>query len=1206
MISTYYQYKKINRMRKLKRLTKKSNNCMKFLKLLIRLSLVCTLTLIMDNINTMEKVRNNNSVKTPQDLKTSQYCNINYNINITGYYNGARTSQDSEYAQDSSNSNISVVYSMVYLQYILTVLYIFIWLLNGVSWLAFIKGHKNIYKGEGSHYYVRDNNGKRVGITKGGKGANWRKTKRQINREMHARNGNRKGGLRLAHWNMGGTFLPNKMRELEREIQMRQPSIIGISEANLRDDIELNEVNIDGYDMYTSMIPEEGKMKRLVTYVREGLDVKLRDDLMDSNFCSIWLEVNLKQGGKNNRMLICQFYREHRIYGVENTEKREEQWMRWSLFMEQWRSAMEEQEEIHVLGDANFNWKQVNENQGTTNNAIIEATKDIILSQGVTQCVKKNTRYPQGNQNHKPAILDHFYTTVPDKLKNIDVIHTGFSDHSMIIAERYTRKREEIQKYTQKRSYKRFNKDEYLNELRATGWLKLYLSEDVDEAVEIFTNNIKKILDREDMAPIKVFQNRRNYCPWISEETKELMKSRDEAVKRYNENKNEENSKEASRLRKQVTATLKDEKMRSGRKKMQVLENERNTGAIWKTIGSYLNWNKKGGPPTQLIDSNGTLITSPKKMAELQNKFYIDKVKKIREKLPVGGDPCKLLRKMMQNRQRPDRTGDLEFRSVRPEEVEKIIKELKNSSASGTDWIDTAILKTSKEIILPALTHIINLSIGTSKFPEQWKIAKVIPLWKGKDAIKTVTKSYRPVALLPIASKVLERVIHEQINEHMKTNQFWHPNHHAYRKSRNTETAVIQMYDTWVQAIQEGKIATATMIDMSAAFDTVDIEILLEKCRLYNFGEKAEHLLRSYLENRKQLVSIGGKNSEILQLEAGVPQGSILGPIMYTIYTNDFPEVVHEEGCNQGQEEGGSIKFRTMCSECGAVVCFADDSTYTVISSNTNIMTNKVNKKFGEMTEYLGEQRLSVNEDKTHLMLLTTRQKKRNMLNTVRINTEEEDIELSQSEKLLGVELEENMGFDKHIDMIVEKMKTGIKALKAISKIANFTTRKNILNGVITSRLTYMIALWGGTAEYRIDKLQRLQTEALRITAKRRWEVVGRKLVSTRELLKQTGQLSVRQLKAYHTLTQVKKILTEKEPEYMYRRLTENRKHKYSTRRNVDVELIVPETNSRLAKLSFRWRGAELYNSLPREIRDETLTNFKTKTRAWVRENIEI
>ena len=299
-------------MGKLNRISKKFNNRLNLFKLLIKLCLVWTLTT--DNV--MEKFDNNtlynNSIKTSQDFETSQYSNINYNSNNigydninyssnnSGYDNSVKTSQDSENAQYSSN--ISMENSMVY-RY--TVLYIFICLLNGANWLTFIKGNKYNYKVKGSHYYLRDNNVKRVGITKGGKGANWRKTKRQINREMHAKNGNRKGGLRLAHWNMGGSFLPNKMRELEREIQMRQPSIIGISEANLRDDIEMNEVNIDGYDMYTSMVPKEGKMKRLVTYVREGLDVKLREDLMDSNFCSIWLEVNLKQGGKKKRILIC-------------------------------------------------------------------------------------------------------------------------------------------------------------------------------------------------------------------------------------------------------------------------------------------------------------------------------------------------------------------------------------------------------------------------------------------------------------------------------------------------------------------------------------------------------------------------------------------------------------------------------------------------------------------------------------------------------------------------------------------------------------------------------------------------------------------------------------------------------------------------------------------------------------------------------------
>ena len=459
--------------------------------------------------------------------------------------------------------------------------------------------------------------------------------------------------------------------------------------------------------------------------------------------------------------------------------------------------------------------------------------------------------------------------------------------------------------------------------------------------------------------------------------------------------------------------------------------------------------------------------------------------------------------------------------------------------------------------------------------------------------------------------------MHEQILENMKKNQFWHPNHHAYRKFRNTETAVIQMYDTWVEAIAEGKLAAAAMIDMSAAFDTVDIDILLAKCKLYNFGEEATSLLESYLKKRRQIVTIGGYNSEALELEAGVPQGSILGPILYTLYTNDFPEVVHDPECNEGQEEGGSIRFKTMCEKCGSVVCFADDSTYTVISEKTDTVTDRLNTKFGKMTNYLGSQRLSVNQDKTHLLLLATRQKRRYIHGRVTITTDEELIESSEKEKLLGIELEQNMGFESHINNITEKIKTGINALKSIAKISNFATRKNIMNGIITSRLIYMIGLWGGIAEHRMDKLQKLQNEAMRIVTKRKWVKKGKKLVKTKQLLIQTGQLSVRQLQAFHTLIQVKKIVVNQEPEYLYRKLTEgNRHHGHDTREyrrllelpkiEKNKELKVMETNSSLAKSTFRWRGAELYNRLPMELREEPLKNFKKKMKEWVKINIKI
>ena len=248
----------------------------------------------------------------------------------------------------------------------------------------------------------------------------------------------------------------------------------------------------------------------------------------------------------------------------------------------------------------------------------------------------------------------------------------GYSDHNMISGERIAKGGDNMPKYTQKRTYKNLNNNEYLKELEKKKWLDIYLEEeDVNRAVRIFTENMTSILNREDMAPVKTIQNRKNYCPWISEETKDLMRQRDEAVRKLNESRTPDNESEAKRLRKEVIDTLKEEKRENGRKKLEALEREKDTGKIWGCIKSYLNWNKQSGAPTMLVDKNGKPETSPKRLAELQNDFYITKVSKIREVLPKGGEPLKVLQGMMKERQRPDITQNLRFRAVLPEEIDK-------------------------------------------------------------------------------------------------------------------------------------------------------------------------------------------------------------------------------------------------------------------------------------------------------------------------------------------------------------------------------------------------------------------------------------------------------------------------------------------------------------------------------------------------------
>ena len=198
------------------------------------------------------------------------------------------------------------------------------------------------------------------------------------------------------------------------------------------------------------------------------------------------------------------------------------------------------------------------------------------------------------------------------------------------------------------------------------------------------------------------------------------------------------------------------------------------------------------------------------------------------------------------------RECSFKIKPVKEHQVIKIIKGLKNSSATGVDYIDTRTIKLIAEIIAPVLTFIINLSIQSSTFPTIWKWAKVIPLLKSMSADAILPKSYRPVALLPILSKVMEKVVFSQLVEYLEHNKLIHPNLHGSRGGHNTSTALLQLYDKWVEEVEEDKMVGVLFCDQSAAFDLCDHTILVQKLRLMGLEEGALCWVRSYLSNRKQ------------------------------------------------------------------------------------------------------------------------------------------------------------------------------------------------------------------------------------------------------------------------------------------------------------------------------------------------------------------
>ena len=501
--------------------------------------------------------------------------------------------------------------------------------------------------------------------------------------------------------------------------------------------------------------------------------------------------------------------------------------VRWAEFLGQWERALNTGLEVHVLGDLNINHCNWTDQSISSNNQtsrlrpLIDALFSQIFPLGVTQCVKGPTRHWP---NQPPSGLDHYYTNRPDKLSAVEAQFRGGSDHMLIFAVRYSSSIRSRPSYIRKRNFKNFVPSNFIAAIQQLSWLDVYLCSDVDMAVKLLSDKITFILD--EMAPMKTIQIRSNYNPWLSQQTKDMMEERDRMQKLAVETKDQEDWKKYKMLRNKINNRLKSEEKDWQRKK--IAECGQDSSKIWKNMKNILNWTSSGSP-SQLFH-NGQLVTKSQDIASTQNEFFLEKVRLIRENLPPPViDPLAKLESLMVGR-----TCNFGLTAVHPDSVDKVMTDLSNSSSFGLDLIDTKVIKLIKPEIVPALTHIVNLSITNRVFPTYWKQAKIIPLHKKDDLLNP--KNFRPVAILPVFSKVLERVIFNQIIQYLNDNNLLHPSHHAYRSGHNTTTALIQMYDTWVNAFEDGELSGVCLLDMSAAFDIVDHDLLLKKMKLYGFG----------------------------------------------------------------------------------------------------------------------------------------------------------------------------------------------------------------------------------------------------------------------------------------------------------------------------------------------------------------------------------
>ena len=350
---------------------------------------------------------------------------------------------------------------------------------------------------------------------------------------------------------------------------------------------------------------------------------------------------------------------------------------------------------------------------------------------------------------------------------------------------------------------------------------------------------------------------------------------------------------------------------------------------------------------------------------------------------------------------------------------------------------------------------------------------------------------------------------------------------------------------------------------------------------------------------------IDGHLSQPLPVVAGVPQGSILGPLLYLIFTNDLPEFVHEHDDYPDQEDHADVSHNIHCKECGGMCLFADDSTYTLSKKDPNELKQGIDAKYKVIANYMSRNKLVLNTDKTHLLVMASRAAHRVNGNFgITLNTGAEIIEPVNHEKLLGAvilsDLEWNMHLKEHEKSLFNTLTSRVNALIKVSNVADFRTQKMIANGIFMSNLVSLITLWSGCSEFLLTFLQTIQNRAAITVTKLD------NYTRTEVLLHQLGWLSVRQLGVYHSLIQIYKTKQTKKPAYFSSKFDRefHRNTRLSTGNGIYVD---KKIRNKTSKLNFSYRAVDLWNKLPRDIRFiGKLPKFKYKLKEWRKRNIPV
>ena len=761
--------------------------------------------------------------------------------------------------------------------------------------------------------------------------------------------------------------------------------------------------------------------------------------------------------------------------------------------------------------------------------------------------LKQHVTSPTHEHGHT---LDLVITRSSESLvEDVQAQAAAMSDHNPLTFSMRVRRPDPVKRTITYRKLKNIDSVQFAEDLQTCS-LVTQPAEDLDELVGQYNASLSSVMDKHAPAVTKIVTIK-PATPWYTEALLNAKKRRRKAERKWLATGLvvHRDILRAERL----TVNKLCAKAKADYYQGKISECAKDQKSLFKFADQLLCKDKDVSLPTH---------TNAEFLANSFAQFFTDKIAAIRESFPppnINTD----------HPNEPTATMD-SFQPIAMEKLKKLVLS-GNSKCCSLDPIPTSLLKEHLDTLLPVIDQIVNKSISTGYFPSTLRIARVSPILKKPSLDKEVFKNYRPVSNLPYLGKLIERVAVQQLKEYRTENNLFEKCQSAYREFHSTETALLKITNDLLLAMDTKQCALLVLLDLSAAFDTVNHDILLE-CLEEDFGLSGTVLawMHSYLSDREQAVVINGTSSDPQPLTVGLPQGSNVGPGEFPTYASPLFRIARNHGIQ--------------------IHMYADDTQLYLAFNPQEFLAAKAQMEacLADMKDWMSKNHLKLNEDKTEFLVVGSKVAVNKISDPLNIEIGDATIEASDKARNIGVVMDCHLSMTSQVNSITKSCYVHLRNIARIRPNLTEDACATLVHAFVTSKLDNANSLLIGLPDKLIRKLQLIQNHAARIVTR------SKKNDHVTPLLKRLHWLPIKSRIHYKVCLLTFKCLHGKAPAYLAEMLTPYEPTR-TLRSGSQGLLTVPQSRLKTAgDRCFKVAAPRIWNTLPEDVRNcQELEAFK-------------